>query len=145
MQNKIIAIGKRDIVKNLFYGLTLILIIGAILFFAETNFFSSELFSSFLYASALNLINYVLALVLFAFAQSSSDNRGFLKFALGGMIFRMFLVIFLIFLLIKFLNIQIGDFILTFFIIYFILLILEIRFYLKRIKRNKTNAFSGSN
>ena len=145
MQNKIIAIGKRDIVKNLFYGLTLILIIGAILFFAETNFFSSELFASYLYASALNLINYVLALVLFAFAQNSSDNRGFLKFALGGMIFRMFLVIFLIFLLIKFLNIQIGDFILIFFIIYFILLILEIRFYLKRIKRKNTNAFSGSN
>ncbi len=132
--------------KNFLFGAGIIFITGAVLFFLfPENFFESELFMAYLWASAINIANFSLALVFYSFGIKSENNSVFLKSALGGMVFRLFFIIFLIFILIKFLNIQKSSFILIFFINYFILLIVEINFYLKKLKREaKKNANSGN-
>ncbi len=114
-------------------------------FFYPENFFSSEIFRSFLYSASLGLLNYLIAVLLFSVGIKYEDNTKFLKFVFGGMVLRIFFLLIIVFMLIKFLNIEKSSFILEFFIIYFILLIIEIVFYLKTLKREqKKNVFSGS-
>jgi len=80
------------------------------------------------FAVGLNFINSLLAVSFFLFTANKS-NKIFIIFNLGGMVFRIFLMIFSIIVIIKFLKIDINEFILVFFVIYFVQLFLEIKFY----------------
>ncbi len=132
--------------KSSILAVLLIFLVGMFsYFFYPENFFSSEIFRSFLYSASLGLLNYLIAVLLFSVGIKYEDNTKFLKFVFGGMVLRIFFLLIIVFMLIKFLNIEKSSFILEFFIIYFILLIIEIVFYLKTLKREqKKNVFSGS-
>ncbi len=132
-------------IKSFFIGLGVIFFTGAVLYFIYPDFLASEIFAAYIYASALNLVNFSLALIFYSIGIKARSNADFLKFAMGGMIFRIFLVIFLVFILIKFLNIEKSSFILIFFIIYFILLVVEIYFYLKKLKREAKKDVNSGN
>ncbi len=122
--------------KSSWLGIGAIFFTGIIIYtMYPENFWESEIYRSYLTASALNIVNFFLALFFYSVGSKSKNNSFFLKFAMGGMIFRIFLMIFTIFILIKFLNIEKSSFILIFFIIYFILLFVEINFYLSKLKR----------
>jgi hypothetical protein len=86
----------------------------------------------------LNFFNILLALVFFEISTDSSRKR-FILFNLGGMTFRLFLLLILIFLTIKFLIIDIDEFILVFFVFYFIQLIIELLHFSKYRELNKNN------
>ncbi len=82
-------------------------------------------FNSFLYAALLNFANSLIAISAFSFSASKSD-KSFIFFNLGGMVVRLFALLFLIFVIIKFLIIDVYEFILVFFVFYFIQLGVEI-------------------
>ena len=91
-----------------------------------------NLISSF-YAGFINIINSILAIVVFN-KSYKSGNQKFMIYTLGGMGLRLLLLLVLFFLAIKFLNIDYYGFILVFFLFYFISLVLEVLFYLKKAK-----------
>jgi len=91
---------------------------------------SSLFFISAVYAGVLNLINAFAAVQLFKISYKA-DAQLFMIYNLGGLGVRLFLLLIVIFLVIKFLNIDEYGFILVFFLFYFISLILEVMFYLK--------------
>ncbi|MBU2507624.1 MAG: hypothetical protein KJ799_13010 [Bacteroidetes bacterium] len=92
--------------------------------------FSGELISertalSGIYALILNVINFISAYFLFEISKNKS-HKVFLKYNLGGMGLRLILILFGVFILIKFLNIELQGFILVFFFLYFVYITLEI-------------------
>ncbi len=88
-------------------------------------------FNSTFYASGLNLFNTFLALLLFQLSYKG-NNKNFLIMNLGGMGARLFLVAMSVFIFFKFLNIDKYGFIFTFFIFYFVLLIIEVDFFRRK-------------
>lgn len=81
--------------------------------------------NSVVYAISLNFLNIVVALVFFEISIKSS-TKNFILFNLGGMVMRLFIMLILLFTMIKFLKIDIYEFILVFFVFYFIQLIIEV-------------------
>ena len=79
------------------------------------------------YAGGLNLINSLIAFWLLEYSYGKS-NKIFMIAVMGGMVARLFALLILIFIFLAFLNIDKYGFILTFFIFYFILIVLEINF-----------------
>ncbi|MGD8778238.1 MAG: hypothetical protein PVH88_04675 [Ignavibacteria bacterium] len=84
-----------------------------------------------LYAGLLNMVNTFLALMLYQLSYKK-NNKSFLLMNLGGMGLRLFLVVGTIFIFFKFLNIDKYGFIFTFFIFYFVFLIIEVDFFRKK-------------
>lgn len=82
----------------------------------------------FIYAIGLNIINAALSVYSFQKGYKNS-TKNFLLFIFGGMIIRMFLILLLFFIVIKYFNVDITIFVFTFFVLYFIALILEINYY----------------
>lgn len=117
-----------DFTKKIIY---LYLIIFAILFLLNILHVISLLFlTSAFYAGVLNLINAFVAVRLFKLSYKSGA-KSFLIYNLGGLGFRLIIIIICIIVVIKFLNIDEYGFILVFFLFYFVSLIFEILFYLK--------------
>jgi cytochrome bd-type quinol oxidase subunit 2 len=115
-------------------GVLFIVVTGVVLFTLNPDgFFESDIFSAYIYAALINAVNFLLALFFVNAGSNRKNNSEFLKFTLGGMILRIFFIVFSIFIFIKFLNIEKSGFILIFFIIYFVLLIVEILFYKKKL------------
>lgn len=81
-----------------------------------------------LYAGLLNLINAILTVYLYNKGYKNT-TKNFLIYIFGGMIIRMFLILFLFFIFIKFVHLDEMKFVFTFFVLYFITLILEINYY----------------
>lgn len=88
-----------------------------------------------LYAGFLNLLNSAFAILFFELSFNKS-NKDFIVMNLGGMGLRIFFLLIAVFLFIKFLNIDKIDFILLFFIFYFILLVIEINHFRLKVNSN---------
>jgi hypothetical protein len=88
----------------------------------------------------LNLFNFGIAVPLFLKSLEKSNNI-FLFYNLGGLIFRFFFLLIAIFIVLNSLKIDKYGFILQFFIIYFLLISLEIAIFHKTMldRRRKTN------
>lgn len=89
---------------------------------------------SSVYAGLLNLLNTIVAVKIFN-KSYQSNNSTFMIYNLGGLGIRLFILIIVFVLVIKFLNIDEYAFILVFFLFYFISLIFEVIFYLKKAKK----------
>ncbi len=94
------------------------------------NFISDLFLISAIYAGLINLLNTIAAIKLFNISLKSGNNF-FMIYAMGGMGLRLLLILIIFIIVIKFLKIDEYAFILVFFLIYFILLGLEVLFYLK--------------
>jgi hypothetical protein len=92
--------------------------------------------SSSLYAGLLNLLNSFAALYLFTYSFKK-NNQVFLIFVVGGMGARLLLMLISVFLIIKFLNIDLYGFILVFFVFYFALLLIEVVYFNRLVKSKK--------
>ncbi len=119
----------------------LIFFVSVLLILYILNIFgaiSDAVLSSAFYAVLLNFLNSLTAFLLFVYSFEKS-NKVFLAANLGGMGFRLFFLLVLVFIFIKFLNIDKYGFILTFFIFYFFSLFLEIFYIKNKIEEKKGN------
>jgi len=106
------------------------LIIAVVLLFLSVLFFQVGIFSqlltfSILYAGAITILNFI----LFSFMYVKSvhkKNKSFLIINLGGMVLRLILVLLAVFIIIKFLKVDVIGFIFTLLILYILFLIAEI-------------------
>jgi hypothetical protein len=94
----------------------------------STGLLSNIFFKASAYAVTLNFLNSLLAISLFLFSYAGT-NQQFIIMNLGGLGVRIFLMLVGIIIILKFLKIDLFDFILVFFVFYFVQLILEIRFF----------------
>lgn len=94
-----------------------------------------SLYSSFP-SGIINLMNSLAAIYAFHIGFNKSNNK-FLIYTMGGMVTRLLLMLLLIFISLKFLNIDKLGFIFTLVIIYFINLILEINYFRLKIAEKK--------
>jgi hypothetical protein len=125
-------------VKKIINQVLLLFIVSYLIIYGlyRYNVVSYEFLSASFYAGIINALNVTAALLAFNYTLNKS-NSAFLIFNMGGMVVRLFVLlgIFLIFL--KFLNIDKSGFIFTFFFLYFISLILEINYFrIKAIRKN---------
>ena len=81
--------------------------------------------TSILLASLFAILNFIVFILLSGFSSAKS-NQIFLFWSLGGAFIRLFMILVLIFVSIKFLKVDLVAFIFTFFIWYVVLLIFEI-------------------
>ncbi len=104
---------------------------GIISFLYLENIISYQSFISTIYAGLLNLLNLGCAYLLFNLSLKK-PNKLFVLYNLSGIGIRIFLMLALIALSIKFLKIDKYAFILVFFLFYFVLLSFEVRYILSK-------------
>jgi hypothetical protein len=122
--------------KEIIFLVSLVILSGiALLILSKLNLFTEAQLFAARSALMLNYINTGLALLFFAYSKDK-NNQTFLIFNLGGMIFRIFMILTIIIILIKFLKIDIYAFILVFFIFYFSLLSYEITYFMRYKRKN---------
>lgn len=100
-------------------------IIIILLILRVQNSISPPLFNSLFWGFFIPLLNSTTGHFLKEAGLKKSDNS-FLLLVLGGMVFRMFLTLILIILVLQFLNVSLHSFIFTVFISYIYFLIIEI-------------------
>jgi hypothetical protein len=116
---------KKTINSAIIFTIACIITIALLYFFQIID----QLFlNSAIYAILFNIINFVAAVYLFKSSLGKSNNTFLIK-NLGGMGLRLIILLLVIFISLKFLNIDRYGFILVFFIFYFVYLILEINFF----------------
>ena len=126
---------KRKKLKKIVSYLSLIYVfvysIFGILFYFEIidNLFLTSAF----YAAILNISNFLIIILLYYYSTEKSNSK-FLIYNLGGMGARLLILLFTVFIFLKFLKIDKYAFIFTFFIFYFLQLIFEIGYFVKRAK-----------
>jgi F0F1-type ATP synthase assembly protein I len=113
--------------------LTFYLILVICFFLGSLKF---NLIQSSVYGGIINLINSVAAIIAFNHGFEKS-NKIFLIYILGGIAFRLLFTLILIFLSLKYLNIDKLGFIFTLVILYFTNLILEINYFRLKIAVKK--------
>lgn len=118
--------------KQIIFLYGIVYIILTTLYF--TDVISQTFFISSIYAGLLNLINAFLAVKLFNLSYKYGGSM-FMIYNLGGLGIRMIFLLIIFVLVIKFLNIDKYAFILVFFLFYFISMIFEVMFYLKKAKK----------
>lgn len=104
---------------------------GFLLIFLVLSFFDViewSLFNTALLAIGLNVPTTFSAYYFFNKSLGKSNNE-FLLFNLGGMMIRLFFLLVVVFIVIKFLNIDKYAFIFLFFIFYFTSLIFEVNYF----------------
>lgn len=109
----------------LFAVLPFVLAIIIILFLRVQNQINPLLFDSLFWGLLIPSMNFSIGHFLIEAGLNKSD-KSFLILALGGMVFRMFLTLILIVLVLNFLNVVMYSFIFTVFISYIYFLTLEI-------------------
>lgn len=109
----------------LFTILPFIIALIFLLFFRLNSHISLQLFDSFFWGFLIPLINFS-AGYFFIRAGLQKSDKLFLTLVLGGLVFRMFLTLVLIIIVLKFLNVSMYSFIFTVFISYIYFLIVEI-------------------
>jgi hypothetical protein len=111
-----------------FLGKSLVLIIFLFLILIATysfSFVSGSFFKSVAVGGAISTFNFLLG--FFAIKISIKSSRDFFfKAILGGMVLRLFLVLILVFISLKFLNINENSFIFSILFFYILYLIIEI-------------------
>lgn len=102
-----------------------VLILFLVVFFFQIGLIHQMLTFSILYAGAITILNFI----VFSFMYIKSvnkKNKNFLILNLGGMVLRLFLVLLTVFIVIKFLKVDVIGFIFTLLILYILFLISEI-------------------
>ena len=108
-------------------------IFAGILLLFRINIITFDFFKSFILAGVITYLNFVSGYLFLKFSHNRSDNI-FLIMILGGMLLRLFLILLLVFISLKFLDIKTGVFIFVIFFFYVFYLLIEI-LYLYRDKR----------
>lgn len=98
------------------------------------NYLTDILTNSFLYASYIIIINFLLFFTFWEFSHNK-PNKTFLIFNLGGMAFRLIITLIGVFVVIKFLNIDKYGFIFALFIWYILFIAYEINLFRKKIEK----------
>ncbi|MFZ1291728.1 MAG: hypothetical protein WAR79_16650 [Melioribacteraceae bacterium] len=120
--------------KQIVYLYLSTFLIIAILYF--TQIISPTFLFSAVLAGIINLINAFAAVKLFQISYKKGGSS-FMIYNLGGLGIRLFGLLIIFLLIIKFLNIDEYAFIFIFFLFYFISLILEVFFYIKYKENSK--------
>lgn len=94
---------------------------------------STQVFNSAMAALFLNLINSTAAVILY-FKSVDKNNKQYYIYNLGGMVARLFFLVIMVFITIKFLNIDLVAYILIFLIFYFYMLVTELFIFIKNKK-----------
>jgi hypothetical protein len=105
----------------------------SILLLNQINIISFDFLKSFIIAGVITYLNFVSGYLFLKFSQNKSDNL-FLIMVLGGMLIRLFMILLLVFISLKFLDIKTGVFIFVIFFFYVFYLLIEI-LYLYREKK----------
>ncbi len=115
-------------VFTIYFGFALIFTLLGILDISEWSFVKASLIAL--------LINVPATFSAYYFFNKSlgKSNNEFLLFNLGGMLVRLFFLLIVVFIVIKFLNIDKYAFIFLFFIFYFTSLIFEVNYFRKKAK-----------
>ena len=114
---------------SLFIGL----IFACILLLYQINIITFDFLKSFIIAGVITYLNFVSGYLFLKFSNNKSNNI-FLIMVLGGMLLRLFMILLLVFISLKFLDIKTGVFIFMIFFFYVFYLLIEV-LYLYRDKR----------
>lgn len=116
--------------KNKYLIVSFMLFLFVYLFLYLFNFITPQFFIASLLAAGLNMFNFGIAVTLFEKSLEKS-NQSFLFYNLGGLGIRMFILLVAMIFILNSLKIDKYGFILQFFIIYFLLISLEIAIFHK--------------
>jgi hypothetical protein len=105
----------------------------SILFLYQIKIISFDFLKSFILAGVITYLNFVSGYFFLKFSYKKSDII-FLIMILGGMLLRLFMILLLVFISLKFLDIKTSVFIFVIFFFYIFYLLIEI-LYLYREKR----------
>ena len=108
-------------------------IFTCILLLFQFNIISFDFFKSFILAGVITYLNFLSGYLFMKFSHNRSDNL-FLIMIFGGIVLRLFLILLLVFISLKFLDIKTGVFIFVIFFFYVFYLFIEI-LYLYKDKR----------
>ena len=114
---------------TLFIGLIFV----SILFLYQFNVLSFDFLKSFVLAGVITYLNFVSGYLFLKFSHNKSDSV-FLIMIMGGMLLRLFMILLVVFISLKFLDIKTGIFIFTIFFFYIFYLLIEV-LYLYREKK----------
>lgn len=114
---------------SLFIGLIFI----SILLLYQIKIISFDFLKSFILAGFITYLNFLLGYFFLAFSKGKSDTI-FLIMIMGGMLLRLFFMLLLVLISLKFLDIRTGVFIFVIFFFYVFYLLIEI-LYLYKEKR----------
>lgn len=131
---------ERKKTSSAYLKIVLIYILFSALFCAAymTGIMTADSLEAFLAGLTLNLVNALTAFPLMKKGIAGS-NKEFLIYSLGGMSARIMFLLIVIFVIIKFMNINLIEFLIGFFVFYFAFLIWEVYYYnLRSIKKEKT-------
>jgi hypothetical protein len=106
---------------SLFIGL----IFASILLLNQISIISFDFLKSFIIAGVITYLNFVTGYFFLKFSNNKSDTM-FLIMIMGGMILRLFMMLLLVFISLKFLDIKTGVFIFIIFFFYVFFLLVEI-------------------
>jgi len=126
-------------VKKVINQILFLFIIVYICIFAlyKSGHVSYEFLNASFYAGVINGLNAVATVLSFNYALGKSGSL-FMIYNMGGMVARMFILLIVILILLKFLNIDKYGFIFIFFILYFISLALEINYFRIQVTEKKS-------
>jgi hypothetical protein len=105
----------------------------SILLLNQISIISFDFLKSFIIAGVITYLNFVSGYLFIKFSNNKSDTI-FLIMILGGMLLRLFMMLLLVFISLKFLDIKTGVFIFIIFFFYVFYLLVEI-LYLYRERR----------
>lgn len=126
-------------IKIKYLIVSFILILSVYLFLYLFNLITPQFFIASLLAVGLNMFNFGIAVTLFEKSLDKS-NQSFLFYNLGGLGIRMFILLVAMIFILNSLKIDKYGFILQFFIIYFLLISLEIAIFHKTmLDRSRNN------
>lgn len=114
--------------NRLGYCLVFVLVVIAVFTFLwRQGEINSAFYFSFLAAAIITSINFIFGALSIKFGLKKSLNT-FLILFLGGMVFRLFLMLFAVFICLKFLELRANNFIFSVFIFYIFYQIIEISY-----------------
>lgn len=131
--------GKRLKINNNYLILSFMLFLSVYVILYFFNFITHQFFTASILAVCLNMFNFGTAVTLFKKSLEKS-NQTFLFYNLGGLGIRLFILLIVLIFILNSLKIDKYGFILQFFIIYFLLISLEIAIFHKTmLDRSKNN------
>ncbi|MCL6098895.1 MAG: hypothetical protein M1391_10005 [Bacteroidetes bacterium] len=99
--------------------------IGVLLILTFLKLITIQIIYPILAGSFLSVLNFVIFLIMFYYSIQKS-NKFFLLFSIGGIILRLFIMLVIVFVVLKFLKIDVFGFIFTFFLWYVFFMVFEI-------------------
>lgn len=100
-------------------------VIAIVLILGFLRILSIQTVYPILFGSFLSILNFVIFLIMFRYSIQKS-NKFFLLFSIGGIILRLFIMLVIVFVVLKFLKIDVFGFIFAFFLWYVFFLVFEI-------------------